>query len=265
MPAPRCPYHPGLTVSAALCASLSIVAGCSVLDPLEDDGTQLVIYATHHGTPVDGQFINLGDHEKPRVFENDMGWTVTLLEPYVVTTDVRLADCKGFSDRLEMWWGHYPEDIRIEDLDVATVAGLPVPSGQYCKLWVRYSGYEIPVEDPPGDQSPHFDRPLNEEVVGSSIFLRGSAAKDDATLQFQFRVTSPVEVELDLSTLEGGGPVTVLHRESFPKDLTVSKAYDRFFDGVDFENYDQAEVEADLVGVLQAETRISLGAEVTIY
>jgi len=252
-------------VVAALLASIVTVGGCSVLDPLEDDGTQMVVYATHHATPIDGEFVNLGDDEKPRVFDNDMGWTVTLLEPYVVTTDVRLADCRGFTDHLEMWWGDYPEDIRIEDLDVATVAGLHVPAGEYCKLWVRYSGYEIPPEEPPGQESPHFDRPLNEDVVGSSIFLRGSAAKDDATIQFQFRVTAPLDVELDLSTLENGGPVTVLHRESFPKDLTVSKAYDRFFDGVDFGDYDQDDIEADLVGILADETRISLGNEVAVY
>jgi hypothetical protein len=237
-----------------------------VLDPLEDDGTQLVVFATHHATPeVNGEFPPRGDHKKPRIFENDLGWTVTLLEPYVITTDVRLADCRGFSDQLEMWWGHFPEDMRLEDLDVATVAGLPVPAGEYCKLWVRYSGYEVPPEIPVGEEGPFFEEPPNEEVVGSSIFLRGSAAKDDALIQFQFRVTSPIEVQLDLSRLEGGGPVTVEHRESFTKDLTVSKAYDRFFDGVDFASYDQAEVEADLVDTLRAETRISLGAEVTPY
>ena len=98
MPAPRCPYSHGLTVSAALAATLGTVAGCSVLDPLEDDGTQMVVYATHHATPVNGQFVNLGDDEKPRIFDNDLGWTVTLLEPYVVTTEVRLADCRGFSE-----------------------------------------------------------------------------------------------------------------------------------------------------------------------
>lgn len=265
MLASTCSYHHGLAVSAALVACLITAGGCSVLDPLEDDGTQIVVFATHHATPVDGQFVNLGDDEKPRVFNNDLGWTVTLLEPYVVTTDVRLADCRGFSDRLEMFWGHFPEDMRAEDLDVATVAGLPVPAGEYCKLWVRYSGYEAPPETPVGDDAHHFQQPLNEEVVGSSIFLRGSAAKDGSTLQFQFRVTTPLEVELDLSTLEDGGPVKVLHRESFTKDLTVSKAYDRFFDGVDFESYDQAEVEADLVDTLKAETRISFGAEVALY
>jgi hypothetical protein len=252
-----------MVVGAAAVGILISIPGCDAALP--NDESQFVVLAAHHATPVNGEFEAKAEDE-PRVFETDTGWTVTLIEPVVTTTGVILRDCYGGSAWLDMYWGSFPEDMTDEDLETLTVAGMTVPPGEYCALHVDYSGYEPPPDDATLREAPPcFPAPANEEIVGSSIFLRGSAERRGEMVQFQFRVTDGIRVSLDLSTLEDGGPLTVLSREAFVRAVTVSKSYDRFFDGVDFANFDQNDVEATLPAVLENETRVSLGDEVAPY
>jgi hypothetical protein len=70
-----------------------------------------------------------------------------------------------------------------------------------------------------------------------------------------FSIVSDVEVvaRLDTSTLEDDGPIS-LSKENFPRDLTVIKTYDRFFDGVDFSTATPADIEAAILHALEFET-----------
>jgi hypothetical protein len=121
------------------------------------------------------------------------------------------------------------------------------------------------VVDEDHDETRH-ETPSNESVQGTTIYMRGGAQLGDGEFT-QFELTTPetVVVELDLSDLEGEGrPLNVGHREDFPKELLVSKTYDRFFDGVDFTVFDPAAVEASLPQVLAEQTEVSEGTIVVI-
>lgn len=252
----------GFTSAVAL--SLVLGTGCGALEPLEDDGAQLHVFAAHHATPEGGRFPARGENEKPRVFTTDEGWEVTLLEPYVTIIDVAAYDCYGGGDTLEMYWGPCAEDMRQADLDPITVAGLHLPSGEYCAISVHYGPYNPGPKQSP-DEVRH-PQPTNADVFGSSIYLRGAAEKEGHDqVQFELRVTGSRWVELDISGIEGGSPMAVEHKESFPKELTVAKSYDRFFDGIDFSSFDQDEVEDGLMDTLEDETRVFLGSEVDVY
>ncbi len=245
-------------------AMLALLTGCPALEQFEDGGATVFVFATHHATPEDGQFPGRGEEDMPRVFDNDVGWTVTLLEAYVTISSVTLITCNGGERDLNMFWGPCPEDFKDQDLATLTVAGNRVDDGNYCTLRVTYSAYQTPVIDDEADETRH-ETPTNEEVQGTTVYMRGGAQLGDGEFtQFTLTTDETVVVDLDLSEIEGGSPFNVAHREDFPKELLVSKTYDRFFDGVDFASFDPAAIEADLGAVLEQQTHISEGTRVSI-
>lgn len=246
-------------------ALVLLTTGCGALDRFEDGGATVFVFTTHHATRDENGLIpQRGDQEMPRVFDTDEGWTVTLLEGYVTISEVTLVACSGSEHELNMFWGPCPEDLKDKDLDTLTVAGNRVGDGDYCGLRVTYAAYETPVIDDEAEETRH-ETPANPAVQGSTIYMRGGAQLGDGDFtQFELSSARTVVVELDLSNLEGEGrPLNVAHREDFPVELLVSKTYDRFFDGVDFESFDAAAVEARLPQVLEAQTRVSRGTVVT--
>lgn len=246
----------------ALSSSVLLASGC--LDQLENGGATVFVFSTHHATPVDGVFPIRGDDQMPRVFDNDQGWTVTLLESYITTSAVTLVRCSGEELPLNMFWGPCPEDISDKDLDTLTVAGLRVSPGDFCGLDVSYGPYKTPVIDDSEVESTRHQTPDNEDVMGATIYLRGAARMDgDESIPFELRATGELDVTLDLSDLEGAGdPMTVDQQEDFPRELTVSKTYDRFFDGVDFATFDPEALEGQLLDILEQQTRVSDGQRV---
>lgn len=235
------------------------IGGC---DHLEPGGALVYVFSTHHATPENGIIPDRGDHDEPRVFDNDEGWTIRLHESYITTSAVTLLRCDGAQFPLTMFWGPCPEDLRERDLELLTVAGLKVPPGNYCGLQVTYAPYEEPVVETDGNESRHV-APTNEAVYGATIYLRGLASKDDQEVPFELVSDRTAVAQLDLSQLEGPGqPMNVAHREYFPKELTVVKTYDRFFDGVDFATMDTEAVESTLHTILVGETRVVQGTVV---
>lgn len=241
-------------------------SGCGLLEEqLEDGGATVFIFATHHATPEDGVIPFKGDDDMPRTFENEEGWQVTLLEAYVTISSVSLISCGGAEYPMNMFWGPCPEDLRDEDLAPLTVAGNRVGDDNYCTLRVEYAAYQTPVIDEESDT--RHETPANDNVDGTTVYLRGGARPPGGGDSVNFEVASPstVVVDLDLSDLEGPGrPLNVAHREDFPKELTISKTYDRFFDEVDFENFDPAFLQGRLPGLLEEQTKVSPGTVVTI-
>jgi hypothetical protein len=244
---------------------VACVFGAATGCDFEEGGALVHVFSTHHATPEDGRFPDRGDRDQPRVFDTDLGWTVTLVESYITTTAVTLYRCDGTPLDLEMFWGPCPEDLRKRDLERLTVAGLKAPPGQYCGLEVVYGPYDLPGEGE-GEREDRYEvrhaTPDNEAMLGSSIYLRGAARMGDGPMiPFELRYTGEVPVMLDISEIDADhSPMRVQHKENFPKELTVSKTYDRYFDGVDFENFDEAELAASLGDVLAMETRVSKGS-----
>lgn len=245
-------------------ATATLIAGSGGCGVLDDGGATVFVFSTHHATPENGIFPERGDDDKPRKFLNDQGWEVTLQESYVTISAVSLIDCGGDQHPLDMFWGPCPEDLRGKDLAALTVAGRKLPPGNYCELWLEYGPYETPIIDE--DAQTRHQTPDNVEVLGSTVYLRGGARIDQAgdAISFELRATGSAVVELDISALEDGSPLNIANKENFPLELTISKTYDRFFDGIDFENFDAAELQGDLMDILEENTRINLGTTVSI-
>lgn len=259
--ATQCSTSRGLAAAATVLTVLT--AGCGALDRFEDGGATVFVYATHHATPENGAFPGRGEDSMPRVFDSTDGWTVTLLEAYVTISSVTLVACSGTEYEMNMFWGPCPEDFKDQDLATLTVAGNRVGDGDYCGLRVTYDAYQTPVIDEDVEETRH-ETPTNPMVDGSTIYMRGAAQMGDGMFnQFELSTGETVVVELDLSEIEGeGAPFNVAHREDFPKELLISKTYDRFFDGLDFDPLDVGAAEAQMPAILEAQTRVSLGTNV---
>lgn len=250
------------TLRTALLGIALLGAGCDALQP---GGALLYVFSTHHATPEDdGSFPDRGDDTQPRVFESDDGWNITLVQSYITISAVEIVDCGGRVRDLTMFWGPCPEDIRSKDLETLTVAGIELSEGDYCELHLHYGPYTTPVIDPNSSETRH-DIPADTDVDGATIFLEGGASRDGGDqIPFTFRSGKELEVVLDLSEVEDGSPFHVHHTEDFPKELTVSKTYDRFFDGIDFSQLDTPAVENGLDDTLHDQTRIQEGQSVKV-
>lgn len=249
------PLRP-FTVACAL-GALFASSGCDLFG-LGGDGTSLVqVLVTHHATPEDGTFPDrrngLGDQE----FETDTGWTVTLDEAFVVTASTTLHACDGSEIPFDRYWGPLPENLGAPDLDAFTFGGIEVKAGSYCSISVTYGPYEAPPETARMHEMPDDE----EALVGATFYLSGFARKGDQTVEFELSSTDELVIELPIEA-DDGGPLEISGDEAFPLELTLSKTYDRLFDGIDFETMDTIELEANALAVLGLETRLSAGTVV---
>lgn len=244
----------------AFVASLALpTAGCDLMEALDGSGGTVQMFATHHATPEDGE-LSIEEGED-RVFETESGWTVVLEEAYVVTSAISLVHCDGSSAQADLYWGQLPENLTAPDLEVTSLGSVEAPAGQYCGVVVDYEPYD------PWAVQDGFARPDNDALVGATMYLRGHAIKgEELRVGFEVRSEDPITVELDLSDLDGGQPFTMAEREAFPRELTVSKTYDRFFDEIELELIEQTgmgDAEQIVLDVLADETRINLGTVVS--
>ena len=220
---------------AVLVPTLAASSGCffeELVDGLNERSGVVDVYTTSQSTP---------DHEgnmparngKQLVFKNDMGWDVFVNVGYVTTSGVTLQGCDGESFDVEMYWGALAEDMTsTADADTAGVGGVRALSGTYCDLRVVYG----PAEDADADVA-----------LGTTVYLSGSAVKGDSHVDFVWSSAIEVDTTIDISDLESGEPFTISREQYVSKKLTVSKAYNRFFDGVDFS---QALSQADIDDLL---------------
>ncbi len=227
-------------------------------------GELITIFATHHASPEDGSFPFRGDDLQPRVFDLEDGWELTLAESYVTIASATLVSCSGDEHALQMFWGPCPEDLRRADLEALTVAGRKVPPGDYCELAIQYAPYQTPVIDEDAAETRHVV-PTLEDVEGDSVFLRGIARRGaDESVPFQLENGEDFTVRLDLRDLEGpGNALTVRQGQDFPTELTVTKTYDRFFDDVDWEDFDEAQLEDSIDEILADQTRVAPGLTIS--
>jgi hypothetical protein len=237
----------GLGLAASVAAS-----GCELglLDELQNRSTMVHVFATHHATPEDGSIPHRGDDGSHRVFETDDGWEITLVKGFVVTTGVTLHRCNGTQESLNLFRGTIVEDIRSTDLGLSTVGGIEMPGGTLlCGMTVHYAPFDE-------------DGAVAEEIDGATVYLHGVAKRDDEMVPFEIRASGPLDVELDLSTIDDGGPVEVTGKEPFPIELTLSKTYDQFFDAIDFTEMAQLDMGEHVLAVLEGVTRVAPGTRV---
>jgi len=246
---------------AAAALSLTTVfgaAGCDLIDAFKNEDTTLVqLMVTHHATPQDGTFpsLSVGD---AATFETDEGWTVSLRSAYITTADATLHSCSGSSVEFESFRGPLPEDINGEDLDLLTFAGVEVEAGSFCGMTVEYGPF---VADDETARDYQMGDDANK-IRNATYYFEGVAHKGDVAVDFELTGDGTVAVDLDLSTIMNGGALRISAEEPFPVDLTLSKTYDRFFDGVDFSTSDSDDMNANIMAVLELETRIAFGTRV---
>ena len=229
-------------------------AGCELFDALQDESSLILVSATHHGTPEDGAFPNHGDFDS-RTYQTDLGWTVHVSEAHLTISEVTLQNCHGEPLAVEFHYGQFPEDLNEPDLQAKSLGSADAPATTYCAVAVTYSPYRD-VEDK--DVSTH--RPNTDQILDSTLYLRGVATTGDERFPFEVRSNRRVEVLIDISALSNGRPFKVTGDESFPPELLLSKTYDRFFDGVDFRLMDAEDLEEQVWAVIDLETRVSQGA-----
>lgn len=245
-----------LAAAAALSVTAAFGSGCDLIDAFNNEGTTLVqLMVTHHATPRDGSFPELRVGEAT-TFDTDEGWTVSLREAYVTTTHASLHECSGGTVDFDSFWGPLPEDINEDDLDLLSFAAVEVEASSFCGMTVEYGPF---VADADGANRYMAEM---DKLADATFYFEGVARKGDVTIDFELSSNDTITVDLDLGTVMNGGPLTISADEPFPVDLTLSKTYDRFFDGIDFESLDDAEVEANILAVLELETRVAFGTRV---
>ncbi len=248
------PMTPPHRFAALLGLCLPFVGGCdpqSWFDDVQDDRQFVDVLVTHHATPENGTFPDRGGDGEMRVFTTDEGWQIQLLEAIVVTSSTTLHQCDDDPIAIDTYWGALPEDISQRDLDALTLGSTSVESAEFCGLTVHYGPYV-----PGADAAPR----SNVAIDGATIYMKGGASKDGVVVEFEVRVAEAIDVELDLSRISHGGPLSVEGSQSFPTELTVAKTYDRLFDGIDFSDVAQADLDAHVLAMLAVETRVSLGS-----
>lgn len=246
-----------MRTATLLMAGLLTTTGCDLLEQIEGErSATLQVHVTHHATPQAGVFPDRGDDGEFRTFDTDEGWTVTLQEAFVVTASATLVACDGTTVALSPYWGTLPENITDTDLGLFSFGGTELEPADYCSVRVEYGPYT------PGEADSQFEMPEDEHALdGATAYVRGFAQKGDEMVVFSLRASDRITVEIDLQG-EDGGPLHVTGEEPFPVELTLSKTYDRFFDAVDFTTLDEADLAANMMAVLGAETRVSTGTRV---
>ena len=242
------------TVLALGLATASPAAGCELVDAFAPEPTSLIqVMVTHHGTPENGEFPDRTTSlEGNREFDNDEGWTVTLTRAYVVTADVELRQCSGEPVPLRQYWGPLPEDLGEEDLDLFTYGGTPIEQATLCGATVTYGPYR-----PTEETARNYTMPDDMRLDGLTFYLRGYAVRGEELVEFELSSSEPIVSDVDFV----GGPVRVTGEEAFPVELTLSKTYDRFFDGIDFATSSQEDLVANVLAVLGVETFAVEGTE----
>jgi hypothetical protein len=244
--------HIALGTGLLLCGGLG--TGCDLLDFGQEGHTVVQVFSTHHASAEDGVLPNFGDEGEDRTFETDEGWTVTLKAGYITTNGVTLNRCDGESSSIDLFWGDVAEDLKNADLDLSTVGSIEVGPTEFCSVTVHYGPFS--------DSAPEV-RPRASEAMGATIWLSGVAERDGEWVDFEIRATESVDVNLDLRPSNGGNPLKITGDENFPVELTLSKTYDRFFDGIDFEALQDLDMSAQSIAVLELETRVDPGTVVT--
>lgn len=245
------PHASSFRASLALAAASLLFGGCDLLDALSDPGDTLItVFTNHHATPENGQVPDRGGDGELRVFENDEGWTVHLTEGLITTTGTTLHRCDGSEAAVDFYFGTIAEDLRSADLLPLTLGGTTVSAGSFCGLTVHYGPFSAATDMPPETADV-------TAADGNTIYLAGFAERGSESVEFEIAVDAAPDVYIDLEDRPEGA-LRISGDEPFPVEMTVSKTYDRFFDGVDFATVTADDLDQNTLAVLELETRVDL-------
>lgn len=225
-----------------LVPTLGLSSGCEFLDSLTESSAIVDVFTTSHGTPDEQGQVPERNGEQ-LIFTNDMGWEIYLNAAYVTTSGLTLVACDGERFEVDLYWGAMAENIPEHgDYEALGIGGVRATSGSYCSMLVQYAPFD-------GDD---MDEPA---ALGSTVYLAGTAIQGDQMVEFAWRSEVELEVDVDLAEIDGGNPFEIGKNEYVSKKLTVAKAYDSFFAGIDFaEPLAQADVDALVTATLESET-----------
>lgn len=249
-------------LSAAMAATLTTGAGCGLLEA----EVTVSLAISHHGSRgMDGMLPDYGAPDAARIFVNDKMWEVSLAEAVIVTTAAQIESCEGVSFDFKLPYGPLPEYLLSQDKDLIDFASVNLPEGTYCKLRVEYGRYQAAVAATAPD-TPYVVQG-HAEIEGMTVYLAGTAENvdpngDGKVVNWGLKTANTTIAELDLSTIDGGGPFAIRGDEPGGRALTVAKTYDMFFKGVDFAAFDEPALEATMLDVLRAETYVIAGVQV---
>jgi hypothetical protein len=234
--------------SLLLAGLLAAGGGCELFG---EKLVQVDIFSAHYGSPVDGAYPEFGVNGGPRSWVNDQGWSVDILDGYFVITGVSLVECDGTTRSADMVFGPAPEHISFTDRDVLNVASITTPEGDYCRLLVQYGPYR--KADADAVATP-IEIPTAVDLEGVSVLLSGVARKGDVQVGFLLTSSGTRAVEVDLQKAGAGAlPYTIAADGGDPR-VTVGKAYDAFFHGVDFATLDEEALSGQLLTSLASVT-----------
>ena len=220
-------------LALALVPVVALSTGCvDFFESLTQTSGIVNVFATSHSKPDEEG--NAAERNGPQlIFTNDMGWEVFIDEAYVTTTGVSLVSCEGEQTEFEMYWGAQAENLsETADSEVNGLGGVRALSGDYCELVVSYG----PAEEAP-----------SANAMGATVFFTDSAVRGDEHIDFTWRSEVSLDSSVDISRIELGRPFRINEEQHFAKELTVSKTYNHFFDGVEFsDELSQADID-DLV------------------
>ncbi len=226
--------------------------GCDFLDQFEDGGGLVNFYSAHHGTARDGQFPEkLTDRIE---VDTDTGWHVIIAEGYVTTTAIQLHRCDGGTIEADFFWGSLCEDLLDPDLEAYGVGAVEADAGNYCAATITYGPFVDGAN--PDDHATDTGEP------GDTVYLRGVAKKGDESVPFEIKTAATRTVQVDLSAVQDGGPLVLEHDQYFAKELTFAKTYDRFFDGIEFDQLASMDLEPIVLDTLEFETSVVYGTEI---
>jgi hypothetical protein len=240
---------------AVLGLTSTLLTGCEGFSNLFGDAKSRVnFFVGHHASPDEnGNIPDLSSVNGMRVFENDSGWIVSLTQGYVVTSGATLHGCDNRMHEADLFWGTLAEDFSQTDFDVSSLGQLDVKKGNYCKVTVHYGPYDV---------NDGYAARGGDILAGKTIFLAGFADRGEERVLFEVQSTGSLAVDVDLSAIEDGDPLHVSGDESFPVELTLTKTYDRFFDGIDFSELAALDMDEQVMAVLQLETRVTEGTDI---
>jgi hypothetical protein len=244
----------------ALCCLVAVSSpGCALVDLIDGDPVATVrFFATHAGTEGQEGYPDYGDEETTRVFTTEDGWQIALSETYVTTAEVHFVRCEeSAGTSIEMFWGPCPESfVSTNDLESVPLGAVTVTDGLYCGIDVTFGPF-VPPEG--GDEHIAVGNTMIQDntIVIVGVARRGEGA---ALEEVPFEIVSDavITASLDISKLEQGKPLK-LEDENFPRDLTIVKTYDRFFDGIDFATATPAELETAVLAALEFDTQVHDG------
>jgi hypothetical protein len=239
-----------------------LIAGCGIVDLIKGNEVATVrMFATHSGSPTDDGWPDYGDSITTRVFTNDMGWLISLSEVYVTTAEVRLVECSAeLGEEIEMFWGACPEDfVHTDDRESLALGAITVGDGSYCRIDVTFAPYV------PSEQSADHINPENPMIENHTVLINGVARRgmgpDIEEVPFQVLSDVAVTARANISKLDNGTAFK-LDDENVPRDLTILKTYDTFFEGIDFSVATPEEIETAVLAGLEFDTVIYKGAEI---